>query len=336
MPSEIEIDRVDKAGPLVTIAYRARVEALGRYGTGDAPEPVVDLAPSTLQIPLPQNPRGILTRVGDRCAKDWEPFELVEFKYFYYFEPSQPQCKLKLTQATVELTTPRDANSGKTYPEYDKLLQPLAGSKPGFRAALIAGHSYGVLLDHLEIEMGLAQTKEELVDRKRFRLEGEYTTMVIDLLDDATAIKDALGEYDLVYYHGHSNYGELDELSQADRYRDGYQIIALNGCHTYSYYARQVFEAKRVRSNGKDVKGWDNTDFVATVESNWLGYSSITLIPLLFGLQQGIEAVAANSPELAPDWPFIVRELDRADPGVLYGVAGVRENLWQPGANDGL
>ena len=54
------------------------------------------------------------------------------------------------------------------------------------------------------------------------------------------------------------------------------------------------------------------------------------LAELLEGLMDGIQAVRDGRPAEATDWLTIIERMNRREPGIQYGVAGVRTNAWQP------
>ena len=211
------------------------------------------------------------------------------------------------------------------YPEYDQLLELLPSGARGFRAAVLPGEAYESLKDHLESDLLLEGTQEQ--GYIRYRLEGKGVAIVVDLYKSAYSFRSALGDYQLLFYHGHSNYGTNNYLTDRSAFSDKYQIVAMNSCRTYSYYARQLFEAKATPA---DPTGWAAADFVATVHSNWIAYSDATIVPLLESLLAAIEAVHRGEPHLAPDWLSILKKMDAMDRDTLYGAAGVRTNSWRP------
>ncbi|MBW2457065.1 MAG: hypothetical protein JRI68_21295, partial [Deltaproteobacteria bacterium] len=44
----------------------------------------------------------------------------------------------------------------------------------------------------------------------------------------------------------------------------------------------------------------------------------------------GLSVVANNQNELAPSWQDIAKRMTTVAPSILYGMAGVRNNAWQP------
>jgi hypothetical protein len=141
-------------------------------------------------------------------------------------------------------------------------------------------------------------------------------------------IQDALGKYQLIYYHGHSNYGTNPYFTNKDAFASGYQVFMVNSCRTYSYYARQIL---RQKATPEDPEGWAAADVVVNVEPNWISYSARTLKPLLRNLLAGMEAVQSGEEHSAPTWQAIVEDMEWMD-GIRYGVAGVSTNSWHPRA----
>ena len=56
---------------------------------------------------------------------------------------------------------------------------------------------------------------------------------------------------------------------------------------------------------------------------------------LLQALMDGMTAIRRGQPEYAPDWITIAEDMKGATWGdILYGIAGVRTNAWQPGRTE--
>ena len=162
---------------------------------------------------------------------------------------------------------------------------------------------------------------------RRYRMSGDGVAIVIDLYPSPYQIQEALGQYQLIYYHGHSNYGTQPYFTNKDAFASGYQIFMVNSCRTYSYYARQILEQKATPG---DPEGWAAADVVVNVDPNWISYSARTLKPLLQNLLDGMQAVQSGEDHRAASWHAIIDDMEWMD-SIRYGVAGVSTNAWHPG-----
>ncbi|MCA9664015.1 MAG: hypothetical protein KC503_00460 [Myxococcales bacterium] len=328
-----EVLSAEQNDGVVTLRYRAQIDMVAETH-GRAPKTSIDqIAEREFLIPLPLDPIDVYGRAGEDCAKDWSPYALADYKYYYYFAPDktnadgEPICKIEMQQGQIKLL--RVHVQKPAWPEYDQLLGDRGAGKKGFRAAVLAGEAHDTLVNVMESRLGLEPTELER-GVKRYTLAGDGVEIEIDLYPGAYRFHEVLGEYQLVFYHGHSSYGTTDYLTEVSAYRSDYQIISMNSCRNYSYYARQVFRAKAQLSPDSDPTGWKTSDFLANVESGWVSYSARTFEPLIRRLLTGIEAVNAGRDADAPDWLSIVKAMDAMDRGVLYGAAGVRDNAWSP------
>lgn len=327
----------------VELEYWAVVDMLGRY-RNDLPE-LEDIDPGSFRAQVPADPIGVGWSTMEACSQTDGSHGVSSMNFHYYFAPEREGCELELTEADVEITEvfPRLV----TYPEYDKLLQALDedGEVFGFRAALVPNRGdddpssrFNAHAQMLEEELGL--TGEDIEDGtlRRYRWVEDGVGIIIDLYDPtkvswdvgfASAFRQRLAEYTLVHYNGHSSYGTKHLLDEPDSFSDSYQIIMMHSCQSYAYYTRQVFRAKATE---EDPSGFALADVVATGKSSYPSGSPPTLRVVLSSLFEGISAVARAEPSAAPDWLSIAEEMSDSTWGdIMYGVAGVRDNLWQPG-----
>lgn len=341
----VEIDEVstDAATNTVTIAYRARVDLVhGKYASDPVPS-LGELSELELDVPLPLDPDGLYHRRHEACAEGWGDHTLADYNYYYYFAPDKEGCDEPLHSARLTIREVYPVTT--VYPEYDRLLGALDQGGVGFRAAILPNRGdddplsrFNVHKKMIEERLKLTGVEEEGGKIVRYRwtdttASGEVS-LVIDLFDPTkgyftTTFREALGEYQLVFYNGHSAYGTQPFLTEADAFSEDYQIVMMHSCRSYPYYSRQVFRAKATAS---DPTGFVNADVVATGQSSYPNDSPRTLQPLLEGLKQGITAVQDGRPTDAPSWQSMVARMNSATWGILYGAAGVRDNAWQPPA----
>jgi hypothetical protein len=324
----VDVEPDEENGDLVTIQYRAAVDLTGRTPySGEAPQSLEDLEQTEFDVPLPLDPFDMKKRFGERCANwEWDEHPY-DYNYYYYFDPGEEGCDVE--QHAAKLTLTKVHQQTVAYPEYDRLLLPLSDELSGFKVAVLPGVATSTVRDRLENELNLVGEAVEGESFTRYRFPGEGVEIVIDFYPGSYYFKQVLGSYQLIYYHGHSNYGTQPYFTDPKAFTKEYQIITMSSCRSYSYYARQIMDAK---ATAEDPKGWDATDVIVNVNSGWVGSSSSTLTPLLKQLRDGIEAVKNDRPNDAPDWLSIVKEMDRVDSYPMYGLGGVRENSWKPPA----
>jgi hypothetical protein len=327
---------VKAEGDMVTLTYSATIDMLGSRDP-DGPFPSLeDIAERELTAPVPLDPVGVFARAGEDCARDWSPYVLAEHKYYYYFAPDKEGCtdKVELTEASIKIEKVYPDRTA--YPEYDQLLRKLdeSGSE-GFTAALMPTDDNGqtqfeshkrMVEERLGLKDSLEQLEEGKINRYTWKGPGGATA-IIDVYDPSKyfwywgEFHDALKEYDVVYYDGHSNYGTFHMVDDPEWFHDRYQIVFLDGCRSYAYYTRQYFKSKG---------GFDKGDMVGTGESAPFYVADDVSHHLLKGLIDGIAAVKSGEDHKAPSWQKITEHMNDDAWHVLYGAAGVRDNKWQP------
>ena len=333
LPDKITSMEVTTADGLVTIRYEASIDMV-RPGSPNITS-VDDLPVKTVSLKLPLSPVDVYARGGKNCASHYGSYTLSEQKYFYYFDPEQPACDIELTEGVVEVVEVYP--NPKVYPEYDRLLNDLGDGQKGFRAAILPNNGdndpmsrYDAHRRELNDELGVEPVKKDGFERYSWTKNG--ATIVVDLFDPTkgwftTDFHKALGSYQLIFYNGHSNYGNQPFLNKPEVYSDAYQIIGMHSCKSYSYYAHQIATGK---ATAEDPTGWRNADMVATGRSSYPGDSPFVLAALLQGLMKGLGAVVNDEPTKAPSWQDIGDDMRKVAPSILYGVAGARHNAWTP------
>jgi hypothetical protein len=326
---------------VVQIEYAAIVDMLGRLVRGKAPT-LDQITPRIFDASVPADPVDFSFEEIKACAKADDGHSAAEYNFHYYFRPDLDGCDLPLTKANVEITEVFERPT--VYPEYDQLLQPLGDEKVGFRAALVPNRGDSDPLSRftahakmLEEEMKLEGVDSEDEAFRRYTLERDGATMIIDLYNPTkvswstgfdASFRERLSQYTLIHYNGHSSYGTKHLLDDPESFTDQYQIIMLHSCQSYAYYTRQIFRAK---ASEKDPTGFALADVVATGKSSYPSGSPPTVRVLLTSLMEGMAATNRGQADLAPDWLTVTRRMKGATFGdIMYGVAGVRTNTWQP------
>lgn len=328
----------------VSITYEAVVDLIKPIRSAASISNEVESLPKTYEIKLPADPVNVSWQVGSigECADEESDTNLRELNYYYYFNPAEENCNLTFKNAQVTLTQVNERK--EAYPEYDQLLKVNEeNGLKGFKAAILPNRGdedpesrFDAHKEMLESELGLVGEDSDDGKYREYLWTENGVQMVVHLYNPANIatyeftdnFHKTLSEYQLVYYNGHSSYGSREFLTNKDAYMKGYQILVMHSCRSYPYYSRQVFRAK---ASEEDPRGWANADVVATGESSYPMHSPVVLGILLKGLMQGIVAASGSDQSRAPSWLSITERMNRAIPwGILYGVAGVRTNQWQP------
>lgn len=331
-------------GDLVTLRYEISVDMIHEKATSEPVPSLESLTPRSYELLLPLDPIEAYYTGGSKCFADDCDYPMEDRNYFYCFAPRKEGCDAALGLAKTELKLTRVLAPARTpYPEYDQLLGDLGGDKVGFKVALLP--TVGDDEDHYTFDPikrdldALGVTPELSKDGSYYRYvwTRNGATIVIDLYDPAklgnsTAFIDAfhhaLGEYQMIFYGGHSQYGTRPLLSEKSWYNDRYQIVMMESCRSYAYYVRQVFRAK---ATAADPSGFARADVIATGVPSTFGNVMKLVVPILGKLMDGIDAVTAGTPEQAPSWLDILERVDGLDwDDAWHGVAGARANAWQP------
>lgn len=346
LAESVQIKNVEREGDIVSITYVARVDLVRGRRRGQALPALADLPNREQTLPLPVDPVDIYYRTRKKCVSGYGSYSISEKNVYYYFAPTQEGCDEPLTDGTLVIDTVYPER--KVYPEYDKLLSSVEGADDtfGFNAAILPNYGDNDLSGRFDrhkrmledlVGEGVAADDESYVRFAFERKAADESTVriTIDLYDPTKSggftsrFRKALGEYQLVFYNGHSSYGTQPFLTERDAFSDRYQIIMMHSCRSYPYYARQIFRAKATEA---DTSGFAATDVVATGESSYAHDSPDALRPLLDKLLVGLVAArnGGEAAKRAPDWIDIVRQMNNVNRWVLYGAAGVRANTWQP------
>lgn len=339
MPDEILSVEVSVDGDMVSLTYQASVDMVRRVSSYDETPTLEDLPKTHFEVTIPADPVDVFARAGKTCASDYGSYTLTEYKYFYYFNPNTGECELPMTTGIVDIKSVYP--QPKTYPEYDRLLNDLGDGTKGFRAAILPNRGDHDPMSRFDghkraIERITDLSPEDNGEFQRYRWTQEGATIVIDLYDPTqgwfkNTFHKALGEYQLVYYNGHSNYGHQPFLDNPDAYSDEYQILGMHSCQSYAYYVSQMVEGKKT---AEDPTGFVNSDMIATGRSSYPQDSPDVMAVLLEGLMSGISVVANDKAQLAPSWQDIGKRMTNVAPSILYGVAGARLNEWRPSVPD--
>lgn len=351
------------------LAYEVAVEALVKFKDleerGLTPG---DLVGRVVSPRLPAVPAGLFERIGAQCATDPDTGGVVDehdlgaHNLFYYWDPAREGCPL--TEADLVTGSYRIDSSLDTptvYPEYDRLVadgrvdmvavfgQITHGELTNSDWGFISSRAFTDLFQRRGFRI-----VETFADNRGKRLERTYGGgLVVSLtiytpVDYADSVpredanerfRAAIRDNEIVYYNGHAFYGSLTVLDDPAVYpADTYQIIFMDACWSYAYYTKQIF---RNRQTDTDPNGYALVDVVNNTEPGITG-SEHTAVVLYENIFDGAAAVHAGRDATIYSWNNMVTYMDehaeaRARRRVshpqpeIYGVSGVRDNVWLPG-----
>jgi hypothetical protein len=336
LADKVEILGAVTDGERVAVRYRAEVDLI-RKRSGGLPA-LEELSERELTLLLPEDPIGVYAKVEDRCAEGHDS-GLGEYNYYYYFAPNKQKpdseeklCDLGMREAALKIT--KVYQTATVYPEYDKLRGLIDEEQGivGFRVAIVPmGSEFaGGNRRTLEEKLKLNGERSKDGESTRYVLRKEKVEVTIDLFEGgyySSNFRKAIGDYQVVLYDGHSSYGTLDLLTDPKAYHDGYQIVVMDSCRSYEYYARQVFRAK---ASASDPTGFAGADVIGTGMPAPVSDSGKIIEPVLTGLTDGLAAIERGEPEQATSWQAIISRLNSITWDSVYGAAGARANAWQP------
>jgi hypothetical protein len=342
----------------IRVVYRSTVESIVSHEELEKAGTDIEkvLAENYAAI-LPDRPDLMAEKVGAACQTD-EASASEAYNYFYYYDPAKEGCEAAMDAAGIGRVTARltlrDLAGNKTvYPEYDQLV---ADGK--IDAVVFFGAAeydwepgkwdWGTY--------GRDQLARDLVSRNFRRVEvprGEgYQKTVGDLVETITLVgpevlkdlkndtegvfKTLVRENEIVVYNGHSFYGSLNVLNDPELYAGRYQIFLMNSCWSYEYYTKQIFQHNQTE---EDAQGWLRADVVNDTEMGWFhnmpGVTRILLTNILRGAETGgVEGDRYYTWDriigAINDFALQAQRERRTDTHEIYGVSGVRTNVYQP------
>ena len=319
-------------------------------------EKVLDEAYSAV---LPDRPDLMASKVGKACQTD-EASESSEYNYFYYYDPDREGCEAAMTAAGVQRVgarlTLRDlAPQKNVFPEYDQLVADKKIDVVSFFGA--ADHDWAPG----KWDWGTAgrdQMVRDLESRgfKRVRSEAlpVYRKTVRDLVESVTVIgpeilkdlksdenglfKQLVSQNEIIIYNGHSFYGSLNVLNDPSIYPGRYQIFLMSSCWSYEYYTKQIFLHNQTEA---DPQGWLRADVVNDTQMGWFHNMPAVARILLTNVFRGAETGGVEGDRYYT-WDRIIGAMnDHAlkaqqergtDTHEIFGVSGVRTNVYEPAA----
>ena len=346
---------LDEAG-FIRISYQCTVETIvSNEELEEEGTTLQQILDSTFTAVVPDDPSRMASDVGAACL-DPEHADASAYNYFYYYLPEREGCAEAMTTAKIGRQTAslevRNLAPNKTiFPEYDQLVADNKINVVAFFGA--AEHDW----EPGAWDWGTYQRDQFVRDlrnrgfAKQEVAEGElYRKTVGDLVENVTIIgpetlkllsDDADGLFqrqvssnEIIFYNGHSFYGSLSVLQDADLYPGSYQIFFMNSCWSYEYYTKQIFQNN---VTPEDPEGWLNADVVNDTESGWFHNQATLSRILLSNLLRGAETGGIEGDRYYT-WDRIIGAMNKHavdnqgsnKSHEIYGVSGVRTNRYDP------
>ncbi len=346
---------LDDSG-FIRIDYQCTVETIVSHEEleeeGTTLEAIID---STFTALVPDDPSRMASDVGAACL-DPEHSDASAYNYFYYYLPEREGCAEAMTTANIGRQTAslevRNLAPNKTiFPEYDQLVADNKIDVVVFFGA--AEHDW----EPGAWDWGTYQRDNFVRDLRNRGFakqevgEGElYRKTVGGLVENITIIgpetlkllsDDADGLFqrqvssnEIIFYNGHSFYGSLSVLKDADLYPGSYQIFFMNSCWSYEYYTKQIFQHNVTAA---DPQGWLNADVVNDTESGWFHNQATLSRILITNLLRGAETGGIDGDRYYT-WDRIIGAMNKhavdnqgsSKSHEIYGVSGVRTNRYDP------
>jgi len=333
----------------------------------DAGKTPSDFLNQSFHVQVPADPRNLFTRLGESCAEGHGVGHLNAVSFYYYFEPTLPSCDV-VYASEATLTIKELPAAVNTYPEYDRLAEDgrvdiviIFGAA---ESGAVHGGDWGVMMWRtFEVNTrlrGFEKVDSELVVGQRYERVRNGLLEVIDLISpyDLEILGDASFDFfgdmflthEIMFYNGHSFYGSLNMLNEAENYPDDtYQILFMNSCWSYEYYTTQVFDNKVTND---DPTGWALADVVNTTTPSYFAHYDETAGVLLSNLLAGVEGMGVDDQGRTFSWQNIIGRMndvaqgkcpwDIDDPSdcryfqprvskyEIFGASGVRTNRFEP------
>ncbi len=308
---------------------------------------------------LPDRPALMAEKVGAAC-QNAEATSSEAYNYFYYYDPAKEGCEAAMDAAGIRRVTARltlrDLAGNKTvYPEYDQLVADgkidavvfFGAAEHDWQPGQWDWGTYG--RDQLVRDLrnrGFAKVEVPKGDGYRKTVGDLVETITVigpevlkDLQNDTDGLfKTLVRENEIVIYNGHSFYGSLSVLNDASIYPGRYQIFLMSSCWSYEYYTKQIFQHNQTE---EDPQGWLRADVVNDTQMGWFhnmpGVARILLTNILRGAETGgVEGDRYYT------WDRIIGAINdfvlqaqterNTDSHEIFGVSGVRTNVYQPPA----
>ncbi len=356
--SDAEVQTATVEGDFIQVTYQSTVETIISHDDlVEAGLTLEQVKAETYSALLPDLPEAMADKVGLACLTE-DQTEVHGYNYFYYFDPDREGCTEAMQAADINMAAARlsirDLAPAKTvYPEYDLLTADKKVDVVAFFGAADYGWTEGewdwgtYQRDQFRSALTARGFEEADVERGQLfvRKVGELTENVRivgpetlkSLKDDEEGLfKQLVRDNEIVMYNGHSFYGSLDVLEEADLYPGRYQIFFMNSCWSYEYYTKQIFGQNVTE---EDPEGWLLADVVNDTESGWFHNMGAESRILLSNLLRGAET-GGKEGDRYYTWDRIIGAMnDHAikiqgqrgtETHEIYGVSGVRTNRYEP------
>jgi hypothetical protein len=255
--------------------------------------------PATYDLVLPrrvdsESQQTFFDKYKDKCIATGDP-DTDWSNAWYEFKPGRDACKLDeadVVRPKANVEKAQD-NTTDTYPEYDRIWQDKK-----FQAVVVFGRDkadstsdsdlgageFKKYVDALKAQPGLSDVKakeEDFEDNGKTnkqatidaKLAGDRTAhVVVFLLAKPSLSGDAFvqrydpetEEADFIAFAGHAGLGgNIQKLQSLGKHKAGqYQLFVYDGCDTFAYIDRSLFDKKRTANGAEDPNGTRDMDII--------------------------------------------------------------------------
>ena len=354
---EVESAELQNEDSVISVKYKAKLESIVSREelekAGKSLDAILSSPPTVVK--LPADPSNLFTKYSDKCAEGFDPGELADYNYFYYFNPDKQGCDIPKTDGIFTVSSLAPPTT--TYPEYDRLkadnrvtVMIIFGAAE--HGETVSSSDWGVWEwsdFKRDIQSRGFSKVADLQPGERFQRVRAGIEETIDVIspydiyhnpESDNIFKKGISEHEIILYNGHSFYGSLNVLRDCSVYPQGtYQIFYMGSCWSYEYYTRQIFECKKTES---DPHGWDLADVVNDTESGWFHnnaeFSRILLTNLFAGVETGgkdgnkyytwMNIITAMNKQALDSWSRYGTKTHE-----IMGVSGIKNNKYDPEAS---
>lgn len=348
---EISVDRAPLSKTARKKVFRVSYVYRGTFTVSDE-------IGATLPLVLALEPSKIYSQANKECTNETASGEGVFWYYWSPARPGcalEEGKHFKRVEAALE----RKNSTTGTYPEYDRLVDAngtiavtvvfgiddpkvFESRNPFDRGEQWSSNDYITFVTDLG-RLGFTQVPAEQSDpsyhSEKFEKETPKGRIVVTTFYGESGIREknakhfhrawklALEKSAIAVYNGHAGYGRNLSLSQIGAKlgkklrpaKDRYQLLALNGCNTYGYYARQYFAAK---ASSADKAGTKNLDLLVTGIESHFNTGHVVAAALLGAVDRWAQGLGSMS------YPEILAGLTRFE--YLYAIDGDQDNPTAP------
>ncbi len=286
------------------------------------------------------------SRLGGMCVQRNPGHVVTPDDFWYYFRPQNCQVNNFLSSDMFKMKvslTPSSEKSNNKYPEYDRIWEDselnvvfvFGRNHVGYNRYDVGFHAFVQAYNQLLATYGQPTSVSPRFRPQQFGMGVDdvqlaFTTkkgvmnVKMILMNDLSLVgeqfwksySEATKKADFIAYNGHSGYGKnIKTLLGKGKFNAGqYKVFLLNGCISYSYVGKKMFDIHSKINNGED--GSKYVDIISNAMPAYFHHNALSSLHVLRSLYDQ----SKNYKEILTGFP----EVQRAN------VIGEEDNLWVP------